>query len=145
MNFALPDLLTLRTAWNLLLAIAVLGTVSSSVFLAMVIAAAMRYRRLSRVAKRAAAAVPRTSLPPVTILKPVHGMEPQLSENLESFFLQDYPNFEIIIGARDENNPALQVAQQLRKRYRHVNSKVVLSGPPTWRRKCMRRRHRTIL
>ena len=132
MNFALPDLLTLRTAWNLLLAIAVLGTVSSSVFLAMVIAAAMRYRRLSRVAKRAAAAVPRTSLPPVTILKPVHGMEPQLSENLESFFLQDYPNFEIIIGARDENNPALQVAQQLRKRYRHVNSKVVLSGPPTW-------------
>src|SRR5438105_3349247 len=132
MNFAIPDFFTLKTLWSLLLAIAVLGTVSSSVFLGMVIVAASRYRGLSRVAKNAAAAIPESSLPPVTILKPVHGMEPRLSENLESFFLQDYPNFEIIIGARDANNSALQVAQQLRERYRHVNSKVVLSGPPTW-------------
>ena len=127
-----PDLFTLRMVWNLMLAIAILGTVSSSVFLGMAIVAAGRYRRLSRVAKNAAAAIPESSLPPVTILKPVHGMEPRLSENLESFFLQDYPNFEILIGARDANNSALQVAQQLRERYPHVNSKVVLSGPPTW-------------
>ena len=132
MNFSIPDLFTLRAIWSLLLAIAVLGILSSSVFLGMVTIAVIRYRRLSRVARHVAASVPVSSLPPVTILKPVHGMEPQLCENLESFFLQDYPNFEIIIGARDANNPALKVAQQLRARYPHVNSKVVLSGPPTW-------------
>ena len=37
----------------------------------------------------------------VTIFKPVHGMEAQLEENLESFFQQDYPAFEIVLGARD--------------------------------------------
>jgi ceramide glucosyltransferase len=59
-------------------------------------------------------------------------MEPRLFENLESFFQQDYPNFEILIGARDNENAALQVAQEVRRKYPHVSSKVVLSGPPTW-------------
>ena len=38
-----PDLFTLRMVWNLMLAIAILGTVSSSVFLGMAIVAAGRY------------------------------------------------------------------------------------------------------
>ena len=52
------------------------------------------------------------SLPPVTVLKPVHGMEPKLEENLESFFRQDYPDFEIIFGARSRDNEALVVVDK---------------------------------
>jgi len=59
-------------------------------------------------------------------------MEAELEENLESFFQQDYPDYEIIFGARDAENPALQIAQRVRARYSRVKSTVVLSGPPTW-------------
>jgi ceramide glucosyltransferase len=49
------------------------------------------------------------SFPPVTVLKPLYGLEPQLERNLESFLLQDYPKFELIFGARDASDPALNV------------------------------------
>jgi ceramide glucosyltransferase len=132
MNTTMSHLLVIKVAWVLLLALAVVGTVSSTVFLVMVVVAAVRYRRLARAAKEKSESVPDSSLPPVSVLKPVHGMEPHLAENLESFFRQNYPNFEVIIGARDSCNAALQVAQQVRARYPHVKSKVVLSGPPAW-------------
>jgi ceramide glucosyltransferase len=131
-NLTMSHLLGIKVAWVLLLALAVVGTVSSTVFLGLVVAAAVRYRRLARAAKEESESVPESSLPAVSVLKPVHGMEPHLSENLESFFRQNYPNFEIIIGARDSNNAALQVAQQVRARYPRVKSMVVLSGPPAW-------------
>src|SRR5438552_12740088 len=101
------------------LALALFGTVTSTVFLFLVLVAAGRYRRSAQQERTAAAAVPDRALPPVTILKPVHGMEPRLAENLESFFQQDYPAFEIIFGARAADNAALQVAQEVSRRYPH--------------------------
>ncbi|MGC2193184.1 MAG: glycosyltransferase [Terriglobales bacterium] len=114
------------------IAIALIGTASSTIFLMMTLVAAVRYRRLAQCARATALAVPETSLPPVTILKPIHNMEAELEQNLESFFLQDYPDYEIIFGARDGENPALQVAESVRARHPHSKSRVVLSGPPTW-------------
>lgn len=122
----------LSALWKLGLAVALLGTASSTVFLAMTVIAALRYRRLARQAHAAALAVPLSSLPPVAILKPVHNMEAELEKNLESFFQQDYPDYEIIFGARDAENPALQIAERVRARYPNIKSRVVLSGPPTW-------------
>jgi ceramide glucosyltransferase len=118
--------------WLFLLLVALIGTLSSTVFLGMVLAAVARYTGLARVARDAANATPESALPAVTLLKPVHGMEPRLAENLESFFLQDYPNFEIVFGAREAGNPALQVAEELRRRYPHIKSKTVISGYPLW-------------
>jgi ceramide glucosyltransferase len=124
--------MVMETALKLALAVAAIGTVSSTIFLIMTLVAALRYRKLVPRARAEVLAVPRDSLPPVTILKPIHGMEARLEENLESFFEQDYPDFEIIFGARDVQNPALEVAERVRARYPHVKSRVVLSGPPTW-------------
>jgi ceramide glucosyltransferase len=118
--------------WHALLALALLGTASSTVFLVLVLAAARRYRRYAEDASHRANALPESSLPPVTLLKPVHGMEPRLRENLESFFRQDYPDFEIIFGARSADNAALVVVDELRALYPNVRCKIVLSGPPTW-------------
>ncbi len=112
------------------LLIAVVGLLSSTVYLGMVIVAAGRYRRRASEQQRAADAVPSSALPPITILKPVHGLEPKLAENLASFFEQDYPNFDVVIGARDESNAALKVAREVCARYPHVPSRIVLSGPP---------------
>ncbi|MGH9532312.1 MAG: bacteriohopanetetrol glucosamine biosynthesis glycosyltransferase HpnI, partial [Terriglobales bacterium] len=71
-----------------------------------------------------------SDLPPVTLLKPVHGMEPRLEESLESFFQADYPQFEIIFGARQPEDAAMQVVEKLRQRYPEVKVKVVHSGEP---------------
>jgi ceramide glucosyltransferase len=68
--------------------------------------------------------------PPVTLFKPVHGMEPRLLENLESFFQQDYPEFELIFGARHERDEALVLVRQLCHKYPHVPVRIAISGEP---------------
>ncbi len=123
---------TSTVLWDLLLGIALLGVGSSTIFLFMVLLAAKRWRQQSLASQKAAAATPEASLPSVTIFKPVHGMEARLEENLESFFRQDYPGFEIVLGARNGNDEGLQLAEKIRQRYPHVTSRIVVSGPPTW-------------
>ncbi len=132
MSMASPGLLAAAVIWRVFLTLALVGTLSSTVFLGMVLVAAWRYRRLAQAARNNANSIPDSALPPVTILKPVHGMEPRLAENLESFFQQDYPEFEILFGAREADNAALRVAEQVRQRYPQVKSRLVLSGLPTW-------------
>ncbi len=124
--------LSLLVIWRVLLVISIFGTLSSTVFLGMVLRAALRYRRQAFADKLAADSLPESSLPAVTVLKPVHGMEPKLRENLERFFQQDYPDFEIMFGARAADDAALQVAEELQRRYPKVKSRIVLSGVPTW-------------
>ena len=110
----------------------VFGSFTSTMFLGMALVAALRYRRNCRQLRGQATSVPPESLPPVTILKPVHGMEPRLEETLESFFRQDYPEFEIIFGARNGEDQSLAVIAKLRARYPDVRTRVVISGEPSW-------------
>ncbi len=117
---------------HLLWYVAVFGSFTSTIFLGMALVAARRYSRRSRSSRQQAAAVPLEILPPVTILKPVHGMEPRLEETLESFFRQDYPQFEIIFGARNGEDQSLAVIAKLRARYPNVRTRVVISGDPSW-------------
>jgi ceramide glucosyltransferase len=123
-------LLASMFVWRLLLTLALLGTLSSTVFLILALAAAVRYRIRAQREKQLIAST--SALPPVTILKPVHGAEPRLRENLESFFLQDYPDFEIVFGARDPSNEALKVVEDLQRHYPQVKARIVYSGPPQW-------------
>ena len=132
MNLAMVIGPTVEIALKLAIAVAIVGTISSTIFLILTLVAALRYRKLAARARAEALTTPISSLPPVTILKPIHGMEDKLEENLASFFEQDYPDYEIIFGARDTLNPALEVAERVRARYPNVKSRVVLSGPPTW-------------
>lgn len=118
--------------WHLLLMIAASGIVSSSVFLLLVLIAKIRFEKQSEEYRRAALGIDTQLLPPVSIFKPVHGMEERLEQNLASFFEQDYPDYEVIIGARSEGDPAIVLAEKLRRRYPHVRSAIVVSGPPEW-------------
>jgi ceramide glucosyltransferase len=53
--------------------------------------------------------------PPVSVLKPLCGAEPELYENLRSFCDQDYARFEVICGVRSPNDPAIAVVERLRR------------------------------
>jgi ceramide glucosyltransferase len=66
---------------------------------------------------RGAAPLPQGAWPPVTLLKPVCGDEPGLAAALSSFCTQDYPQFQVVIGAQAADDPALAVAAQLRDRF----------------------------
>ncbi len=92
--------------WRAFLLLALGGTFTSTIYLAMTLVATARHLHRARWAQAAANATPTASLPAVTIFKPVHGMEEQLAANLESFFRQDYPDYEVIFGARDADGLA---------------------------------------
>jgi ceramide glucosyltransferase len=49
--------------------------------------------------------------PPVSVLKPLHGAEPGLYDNLRSFAEQDYPAMQIVLGVGDPDDDALPVAR----------------------------------
>jgi len=112
--------------------IAIFGSFTSTIFLGMAVVAAMRYSGKARGGRREALAVSLQGLPPVTILKPVHGLEPRLEETLESFFRQEYPSFEIVFGARNSDDKSLDVIARLRDRYPQVRTRIVISGDPSW-------------
>src|SRR5215471_17667458 len=71
-------------------------------------------------------------LPNVTVIKPVHGLEPQLRENIESFFRQEYPHFEIFFGADTEDDAALAVVREVSASYPHIASRIIVHGIPPW-------------
>ena len=51
--------------------------------------------------------------PPVTILKPVHGLEKDLDKNLRSACLQDYPTYQVVFAVQDEKDPAIPLLKNL--------------------------------
>ena len=69
---------------------------------------------------------------PVSILKPLSGLDLDLESNLRTFFVQDYPSFEILFAVKDLNDPAAEVAEKLRKEYPHVSSRLLVTGEPPY-------------
>jgi ceramide glucosyltransferase len=110
------------------LAVALVGTLSSAVFLGLALLGVIRFRAD---AGRQFSSVPDDGhLPPVSVLKPVHGLEPRLKENVESFFRQDYPNYEILFAADEASDAALEVVREVCARYPHIRSRVLVTGTP---------------
>jgi ceramide glucosyltransferase len=54
-----------------------------------------------------------SATPPVTILKPLRGVDPQMYESFRSHCVQDYPEYEIIFGVSEADDPAVEAVEQL--------------------------------
>ncbi|SFB54016.1 bacteriohopanetetrol glucosamine biosynthesis glycosyltransferase HpnI [Azotobacter beijerinckii] len=54
---------------------------------------------------------------PISVLKPLHGAEPRLYENLRSFCQQAHPNYQLIFGVREPQDPAIAVVHRLRAEF----------------------------
>jgi len=66
--------------------------------------------RLTR--RRNTATLPE-SLPGVSVMKPLKGIDDDLAENIRSFCVQDYPRYELVFAAADPNDPAREVVEQI--------------------------------
>lgn len=105
----------------LLLPALVLG---SLVYCVLTIVACLRYR---------AVRPPGLQQPqPISILKPLAGVDDGLESNLRTFFEQDYPTFEVLFAVRSPEDPALPVADRLRAQYPAVPSQLIVTGEPPY-------------
>jgi len=69
------------------------------------------------------------ALPPISLLKPVKGLEERLELCLRSFFEQDYPGqLEIVFASAQRADPALAVARRIARDYPHVRARFVVSN-----------------
>jgi ceramide glucosyltransferase len=109
---------------------ALLGTLTSAIFLLLAIAGVFRFRSEAKKAKRAR--VGDAQLPSVSILKPVHGMEAQLRENIEGFFRQNYPSYEILFAADEADDAALNLVREVSARYPQIPCRILVTGKPPW-------------
>ncbi len=69
---------------------------------------------------------------PISILKPLAGLDLDLESNLRTFFEQDYPAFEILFAVKDAGDPAAEVVERLRKEYPRVVTRLLVTGEPPY-------------
>jgi ceramide glucosyltransferase len=67
--------------------------------------------------------------PPVTVFKPLKGMDEGLEENLRSFFHLDYPVYQLIFGVADADDPAIGVVRKLQEEYPGHDTTLVVGNP----------------
>ncbi len=110
-----------------LLALAIFGLLTSTVFAGMTLWAVPGYLRERRAALAQLSAQPGFT-PPLSLLKPLHGAEPDLEAHLASFFAQDYPEYEILFCARSEGDAGLKIARRVAARFPQVPAKFLWTG-----------------
>src|SRR5580698_10611730 len=110
-----------------LLALAVFGLITSTVFAGIVLWAVPGYLRERRLALATLASRPGFT-PPLSIFKPLHGADPGLDAYLESFFTQDYPAYEILFCSRDANDAGLATARRVAARHLNIPVKFLSTG-----------------
>jgi ceramide glucosyltransferase len=109
---------------KILLALGLFGTLTSTIYLLLVMVAAFRFLRRPKMATIFA--------PAVSLLKPLYGAEAGLRDYLEGFFQLDYPEYEILFCARTESDPGLAIAREISAKYPKIPVRILTSGEPPW-------------
>jgi len=94
--------------------VAVLGCISSAIYYVICSWSADVFVRRRDAGRKPGAAA---ALPPISILKPLKGTDPNIYESFRSHCLQDYPEYEIIFGVSDPEDPAVASVEQLQQEF----------------------------
>jgi ceramide glucosyltransferase len=115
------------------LGLSLFGLFTSTVYSGLVLAGARRFRQPFGCSACAVSSAPSCIIaPPVSVLKPLHGVEPGLEEHLAGFFRQDYSDYEILFCARSAEDAGLQVARRVAARYPEVKARFLTTGEPPY-------------
>jgi ceramide glucosyltransferase len=104
--------------------VAVVGVVSSSIYYLLCLWCAATFLRERQAGEGAR---PTRFLPPISILKPLKGTDPEIYESFRSHCLQDYPEYEIIFGVSDPNDPAIESVKALQREFPNRRIQLVVS------------------
>jgi len=110
-----------------LLAVAIFGLITSTVFAGIVLWAVPGYLRERRISLVVLAAG-RDFTPPLSLFKPLHGADAGLEAYLEGFFTQNYPTYEILFCARDAEDAGLTTARRVAARHPNIPVKFLSTG-----------------
>lgn len=91
--------------------LAVLGTISCLVYYGICLWSALRFLQDRRNSPL------RGGLRPVSVLKPLKGIDPEIYESFRSHCVQDYPQYEIIFGVSDPDDPAVPLVRRLQAEF----------------------------
>jgi len=108
----------------LLEAVAVVGTFCSLAFYLLSTIALASFLRDLR--KRKNGTPSGSEFPPVSILKPLRGVDPEIYESFRSHCQQKYPEFELIFGVSDRADPACDLVRKLQAQYPRLPIKLVV-------------------
>jgi ceramide glucosyltransferase len=115
------------TPSSVITAVVAIGTLGSLFFyLLSTLAMASYLRDARKQIKRTA--LPASLLAPVSILKPLKGIDPEIWESFCSHCEQDYPQFQIIFGVSDPADPAVDVVRKLQAKYPHLPIDLIVCG-----------------
>src|SRR5258707_2656240 len=112
----------IHQAAKLIEIVAVLGTFCASAYYILSIVSALDLLRGNQTAKKEAP----TNPPGFSILNPLKGLDPGMYENLRSHWLQEYPEFEILFGVNEPDDPALALVQRLQSEFPRIPTRVVV-------------------
>ncbi|HTW59428.1 MAG TPA: bacteriohopanetetrol glucosamine biosynthesis glycosyltransferase HpnI [Terriglobales bacterium] len=104
----------IHSAIRLIQFVAIAGCISSSSYYLLCLWSAFRFLRVGEASMSARSTL---SLPPVSILKPLKGTDPDIYKSFRSHCLQDYPEYEIIFGVSDPADPAVVSVRQLQQEF----------------------------
>ncbi len=72
---------------------------------------------------------PAEPLPGITVLKPLHGLEPRLAENLGTLLHQRYPGpVQIVFGVSDSDDPAIKLVRALEAEFPDADIRLVIDS-----------------
>ena len=100
--------------------VAVCGMISSSLYYLLCLWAGARFIGERQIENNAARELVRSSQPglsPISILKPLKGTDPEMYDSFRSHCRQDYPDYEIIFGVSDADDPAVESVRKLQREF----------------------------
>jgi ceramide glucosyltransferase len=103
--------------------VSVVGTLASIGYYVLCLFSAARFLRERKAAGEGAHPTP--YIPPISILKPLRGTDPEMYDSFRSHCLQDYPQYEIIFGVSEADDPAIAFVERLKAEFTQVPIRLV--------------------